>query len=391
MLPGMKVLFLTTVLPRKKRMGSEVASQAVIDALTELGAQVTVVGYVRTDDDYSVGSQEICAGKRYIETKGAGAYALLWLCLSLLKGLPYSVAKYWSGAFVSCVRKLLQQENYDLLILDHVQMSWLLEAIPLKGKLIGLAHNVEHQMYQSFIAEQKGGLRRWVYERESRLLRQMEISFANKVDQLWVLTKSDADSFAVLKKHGAIKEIPLPGGAVPTHFAVTSKAFDIGLVGSWTWKSNEEGLRWFFASVYPHLSDKFTIQVAGNGAKWLEGRYLNVEYLGFVDDVRHFLQRARAIAIPTLSGGGIQIKTLDAIASGSQIVATPLALRGIDDHPSTVAMAASAEQFAALLSSAIARSDSEVSAAQAIEWSRVRESRFRSEVDQGVQSLARQH
>ena len=77
MLRGLKVLFLTTVLPRKRRMGSEVASQTVIDALTELGAEVTVVGYIRTDDDYSLGSREVCAGKRYIETKGAGSHAAM--------------------------------------------------------------------------------------------------------------------------------------------------------------------------------------------------------------------------------------------------------------------------------------------------------------------------
>jgi polysaccharide biosynthesis protein PslH len=386
MLRGLKVLFLTTVLPRKRRMGSEVASQAVIDALTELGADVTVVGYIRTDDDYSLGSGEVCAGKRHIETKGAGAHAGMWFMQSLLKRLPYSVAKYYSSAFVASVRKLMRQDN-DLVIVDHVQMSWLIDAVPLRGKLIGMAHNVEHQMYQSFIGEQKSGVRRWVYQRESRLLREMEIAFANKVDQLWVLTQSDAKSFAVLKQNGSIKEIPLPGSAIPAGPTPVTKEFDIGMVGSWTWKANEEGLRWFFDRVYPHLPDDLTIHVAGSGAKWLDGRYGNVKYLGFVDDVQQFLQRARVIAIPTLSGGGIQIKTLDAIASGSQVVATPLALRGIDDHPPTLRAAEDAEQFARLLRSAVTSSDSAASA-QAIEWSRLRRSRFMSEVAGSVQSLA---
>ncbi len=384
---GLKVLFLTTVLPRKRRMGSEVASQTVIDALTELGAEVTVVGYIRTDDDYSLGSREVCAGKRYIETKGAGSHAAMWFMHSLLKRLPYSVAKYCSSAFVSSVRKLLRQENHDLVILDHVQMSWLIEAVPLRGKLIGMAHNVEHQMYQSFIGKQKSSGRRWVYQRESRLLREMEIAFANKVDQLWVLTQSDAESFAVLNQNGSIKEIPLPGSAVPAGLIPVTKEFDIGMVGSWTWKANEEGLRWFFEKVYPHLPDHLAIHVAGSGAKWLEGRYRNVKYLGFVDDVQQFLQRARVVAIPTLSGGGIQIKTLDAIASGSQIVATPLALRGINGHPPTVRAAENSEQFARLLRSAMKSSDSAASA-HAIEWSRLRQNRFLSEIAASVQSLA---
>ncbi len=390
MLRGLKVLFLTTVLPRKRRMGSEVASQAVIDALTELGAEVTVVGYVRTDDDYSLGSREICDGKRDIETKAAGWHAAMWFIHSLFKSLPYSVAKYRSRAFVSSVRKVLRQDDHDFVILDHVQMSWLIDAVPLKAKLIGMAHNVEHQMYQSFIGEQKSGIRHWVYRRESRLVREMEIAFANKVDQLWVLTQGDAESFALIKQNGSIKEIPLPGRANPAHPVPVAKEFDIAMVGSWTWKANEEALRWFFDRVYPNLPDDLAIQVGGSGAKWLEGRYGNVKYLGFVDDAQQFLRRAKVVALPTRSGGGIQIKTLDAIASGSQIVATPLALRGINEPPRTVRAADDPEQFARLLCSSMSSSDS-ADSADAIEWSRLRQRRFLSEVASSVESLIRLH
>ena len=386
MLRGLRVLFLTTVLPRKQRMGSEVASQMVIDALTKLGAEVTVVGYIRTGDNYDPSALEVCAGRRHIETKGAGTRAAMWFFYSLLARLPYSVAKYCSSAFVSVVRKSLRQENHDFVVLDHVQMSWLIEAVPLTGKLIGIAHNVEHQMYQTFVGEQSSDIRRGVYQRESRLLRDMEITFADKLDQLWVLTKNDAESFALFKQKASVKVISLSGSAGPSDGIVVKKAFDIGLVGSWTWKANEQGLKWFLEEIYPHLSADLAIHVAGSGAKWLEGRYGNVKYLGFVDDVRHFLQQARVVAIPTLSGGGIQIKTLDAIASGSQIVATPLALRGINDHPPTVRVTENPQEFAQLLCSAMT-SLSSADSSRAIEWSRLRQSRFLSEVGSSVQSL----
>lgn len=383
----MKILFLTTVLPRKKRMGSEVASQLIIDALVDLGNEVTVVGYVRPDDEYKLGSHEVCAGRRHIETKGAGLHSVLWLVSSFLRGLPYSVAKYRSSAFVALVKKLLREEKYDLLIVDHVQMSWVAQSIPVTDKLIGVTHNVEHQMYQSLAREQQGRLRRWVYERESRLLRKMEIDFAIKVDRLWTLTKSDAAFYAGVKENGDVKEIPLPASAVPSE-AAAMKDFDIGLIGSWTWKANEEGLTWFFDSVYPNLPPSVAIRVAGSGAKWLEGRYRNVRYLGFVDDAQGFLRQARVVAIPALSGGGIQIKTLDAIASGSQIVATALALRGIEDPPPTVRVAETPNQCATQLCLAIGSSGVEASALRAVQWAQRRKSRFRDEVDHGVKGLA---
>lgn len=383
----MKILFLTTVLPSKKRMGSEVASQSLIDALATLGNEVTVAGYVRTGDIYELGSEEVCVGRRPIESKSAGLYPLLWFARGLLGGLPYSVAKYWSRAFALFVSNQLRQGRYDLIVLDHVQMIWLADHIPYSSKLIGLAHNIEHQMYSSFIGAKESGWRRWIYERESRLLQKQETKFANRVDQLWALTKSDARFFSGIKKNGEVKEIPLPPSVMPLDVKRSSKDFDIGMIGSWTWKANEEGLQWFFNRVYPLLPQSVDIRVAGSGARWLDGKFANVKYLGFVDDAQDFLRQARVIAIPTLSGGGIQIKTLDAIASGSKIVATPLAMRGIDDRPSTVAVAENPDQFAALITTAMVPSIDDLSATDAILWSRSRLQRFHKDVLESIQKV----
>lgn len=382
-----KVLFITTVLPAKKRMGSEVASQAIIDCLVDIGVDVTVVGYVRSKDIYTLRQNEICIGSRHIESKNAGFYPLAWLARSFARRLPYSLAKYVSGRYVSRVQKLLKENDYDLVLIDHVQMNWLIDAVPLKGKLIGLAHNVEHQMYRSFIGEQKTGLRRWIYERESNLIEKVEQAFVNRVDQLWVLTKHDADTFSKIKKNGNIKEVALPASSIST-VDRPDKEYDIGLIGSWTWKANEEGLRWFFDQVYPHLPANLSIRVAGSGAQWLTGRYSNVNYVGFVDDACLFLQRARVIAIPTLSGGGIQIKTLDAIASGSRIVATPLAVRGIHDFPQTVTIADNPGHFSERLLFAIATIDVErLHSHKAIRWSANRQTNFRNEIERDIETL----
>ena len=86
MLNDMKILFLTTVLPGKRRMGSEVASQSVIDVLVKLGTRVTVVGYIRQNDDYRTGVDEISAGRRVVETSSSRIYPLFWLGSSFLQG-----------------------------------------------------------------------------------------------------------------------------------------------------------------------------------------------------------------------------------------------------------------------------------------------------------------
>ena len=388
MLDGLKVLFLTTVLPGRKRMGSEVASQSIIDALRALGADVTVAGYVRHDDAYACAANEVCVGRSYIETKGAGTYPLRWFGSALLRGLPYSVAKYRGAAFVEAVRRLLAEQDSDVVVIDHLQLSWLLPVVGRGRKLVGLMHNVEHRMYEALARDAGDRLRGWVYGREARLLRNLEADFANAVDHVWVLTQSDAQAFAALRPGARVDEIPLAADVAPVDAAAGRKQFDVGLIGSWTWRANEEGLRWFVDAVQSHLPPSVEIRIAGNGAKWLEGRFPNVRVMGFVDDAQEFLRQARVVAIPTLNGGGIQIKTLDAIASGSRIVATSIALRGIDDRPATVTLADGPADFAARIASALAATNGDAAAREAIEWSRARQRRFERVIVEQMQALA---
>ena len=382
----MKILFLTTVLPGKRRMGSEAASQAIIDALRDSGADVTVVGYVRTGDDYRAGTSEVCAGRRPIETRAAGWRPIVWFLASVSLNIPYSVAKYRSRAFVSAVRSTLREQAFQVVVVDHVQMSWLLTSIRPAGPVVAVAHNVEHRMYKDIVVGSASALQRWIYGRESRKLQGMERALANRVDQLWVLTRADAESFSALGGRASVREITLPANPRASISPPPAKEFDIGLAGSWTWKANECGLRWFFAEVYPKLAPTCSIRVAGTGADWLQGRYRNVEVVGFVHDLDRWLRSARVIAIPTLSGGGIEIKTLNAIASGTYIVATAVALRGIDAPPSTVSLAGSATAFAASLDAAISRPAGEV-ASVAVDWSVRRRRRFGIEMARNIEHL----
>jgi glycosyltransferase involved in cell wall biosynthesis len=49
-----------------------------------------------------------------------------------------------------------------------------------------------------------------------------------------------------------------------------------------------------------------------------------------VPDVRPYLDAAAVVAAPVRLGGGMRVKVLEAVASGKAIVATPLALEGLE-------------------------------------------------------------
>lgn len=350
----MQVLFLTTIIPTRQRIGSEVASQCFIDGLRQSGHQVSVVGYMRENDTFEPELQDLVVGKRYIETQEAGMFrAIAWFCLSLLLNLPYSAAKYYSRAYYKAVKALLKAHQYDVILIDHPQLGWLKPLIRTKARLVIVTHNIEHEIYSNNTKTSQNWLERWIYARESRLIKSLEDKLATTAREVWTLTVHDSNYFRSLSGIKRVRAFTLPPGlATPTEHPV-QKEFDIGLIGSWTWKANQEGLQWFLQQVYPRLSKPVSIRVAGRGADWLVDHYPGIDYCGFVPDAQEFMAKARIVAIPTLRGSGIQIKTLDAIASGSVIVATPIALRGISDLPITVQIAEQADEFAAQLSSKI--------------------------------------
>lgn len=348
-----KILFLTTVLPSQLQMGSEVASQSYIDGLSRLGYDVQVVGYMRKDDRFKPTPQEIVVDYRYIETKRAKFYVVLWMLLSFWLHLPYSAAKYYSKTYIRKVKQLLQVHQYAAVIIDHPQLGWLVPYIPTHVPLITISHNIEHEIYQSNVSITKNFISRLIYQREARLIKHMEDTIAVQSQELWALTDHDANYFASLDQNTQVRVFALPPGFSKQQTRNLEKQFDIGLIGSWAWKPNREGLEWFLQAVYPLLPSDLSIHIAGKGADSLLSNYPNIRYCGFVPDAQEFMAQAQVMAIPTLSGGGIQIKTLDAIASGSRIVATPIALRGITHPPATVQVTQQPEEFANLLDLAL--------------------------------------
>jgi polysaccharide biosynthesis protein PslH len=378
-----KALFLTTVLPSGRFTGSEVVSQLFIDGLRRCGCEVSVFGYKRAGGGHALGTGEIAIGERPIETSEAGARAFEWLASGLARRLPYSSAKYRSTAYCRAVPNFLTEDPPALVVLDHAQLFWLTDTIPAGTPLVLLAHNLEHELYASEAPRRRHALDRRIYRREACLLRAIEAQLANRATDVWTLTDHDREGFERLGANRA-RSFAFPSEG-PKRQTDVAKDYDVCLLGSWTWRPNADGLRWFIESVYPSVPPDISIHVGGKGADWLHA-YAGVRYHGLVPDAHEFLRRARVVAVPSTRGAGIQIKTLDAIASGSAVVATPLALRGIDDPPRSVRVAETAAKFADRIRTLVMDGSCEVDS-DALAWSDARQAQFYDDLAERLAEL----
>jgi glycosyltransferase involved in cell wall biosynthesis len=56
----------------------------------------------------------------------------------------------------------------------------------------------------------------------------------------------------------------------------------------------------------------------------------NIVVTGYVDDVTPYLDQAAVVVVPLRLGGGMRVKVLEALAAGKAVVASPLAVEGLD-------------------------------------------------------------
>lgn len=384
----MKILYLTTVLPSKIKTGSEIASQCFINALKQSGHEVLILGYQRKNDFFEKSFPEIPVAERHIETDKAMLHPILWMVLSLRKNLPYSAAKYYSEMYINKVKTFVSYGKFDIVIIDHAQLGWLADSINNKTQVIFIQHNIEHQIYLAHFNSTNHNILKFIYKREARLIESMENTLANVVKEVWTLTANDSRYVYSVKKEGRVRVFAVPSSltTLPDRLPKV-KTCDIGIIGTWTWKPNRLGLKWFFQAVYPHLPADLSIQVAGRGAEWLHGQYSNVKYCGFVPSAQAFMEQAKVIAIPSISGSGVQIKTLDAIASGVPVVATPVALRGISEYPRSVIVAERPEDFANSLTQLLALLTVPDFYRDGIAWSQSRREKFFADVAEALDAF----
>jgi len=143
--------------------------------------------------------------------------------------------------------------------------------------------------------------------------------------------REEADFRAMLpeKSHAllypAVPEAPTgPGGP------------DIVLVASNN-SANVDSVIWFLREVAP-LAQDVAVKIAGNvdaGVRSREPMLFERHkdwFLGRVEDPGAIYAGARLALLPTISGHGLSIKTVEAMASGLPLIATALAFRGMGEE-----------------------------------------------------------
>jgi sugar transferase (PEP-CTERM/EpsH1 system associated) len=198
-----------------------------------------------------------------------------------------------------------------------------------------------------------GGLRRWIYQREARTLRQFEIRIVAHARTTLVVNDRERD--ALLDLAPGARVVAIANGIDLDAFAPSAEpraSSQVVFCGVMNYAPNVEGVTWLAKEVWPLVRtarpDARFVIVGADPAR--EVRALaasdpSIAVTGAVPAVQPYLWNAAVAIAPLWITQGLQNKVLEALAAGLPVVTTPAVAEGlpIEARPGCVIAGTSAD------------------------------------------------
>ncbi|HEX7367748.1 MAG TPA: glycosyltransferase family 4 protein [Pelobium sp.] len=338
----MRVLILTNRVPFPANGGYAIVVHNTIQSLLDLGCQVTLFSlnttkhYVNVQeiDDPIFKKIKFLQYKIDNRVKAKGAF------FNLFSRKSYNVSRFYSAGCASRLAHLLKKENFDIIQFEGLQVTPYMPVVQLnaKAKLVYRAHNIEHQIWKRLTIKESFLLRKFYLHLLSKRLQSFESSILNNFDAILAISFVDEHFFNSLGYQQNVHTFPVALNLNNYHHDYKlSPNKSVGYIGSMDWRPNIEGLDWFLDNVWPNimqLGSGITFHLAGKNIPEHYQDLANEHFLieGEVENAKEFIARQHVMIVPLLSGSGMRVKIIEAMALGKCIIATSIAAEGINYH-----------------------------------------------------------
>jgi glycosyltransferase involved in cell wall biosynthesis len=292
-----------------------------------------------------------------------------WSRLSaLLQGRPLWAVFTAVAAYKTRLHALVQSWSPDIIQIEyHVMGQYLSELESCAAPRVLVEHEpgvmAAYDLWQSH-----KGLRRSVYYFNLLAWRRFETAVVRKVQTVVAFTERDRQEIARFGWPTPIIRIPI-GTDVPQYPLNTVGCLPLSLVfvGSFGHPPNVDAAMRLVTTIFPRVQAKIPqlmLYLVGDEPPKRIRRLATSDIIvtGRVPDVTPYLDSAALVVAPLRLGGGMRVKVLEAIAAGKPLVATPLAIEGLDlvngEH---LLLADSDEQFSEALIQLLTDADKRVS------------------------------
>ena len=356
----MRILMLTQVVVYPADAGPKIKTLQVLRYLAT-HHQVVYCTFVRSPQEAQDAEKlrEICCRVSTVPIKRSKISDARFLLESLFSGDSFILRRDDRAAMHDIVRQLLREEHIDVLHVDQLNM---MRFVPpdWPGTVILDEHNAVWQVVERLEKGTRNPISRGLLRREVRLIRKYEGMACRRAKT--VLAVSEQDRHALRDVAGEsvpIELVPITVDAqrFETLYAARDPQPDrLFTIGTLFWPPNSEGVIWWLREGYKYLRDlcpDMTYDIVGarppHTLQVLAEQSPGVRLHGYVANAEPFWRSAGVLAVPLLSGGGVRVKILEAMAMGVPVVSTTIGCEGLAvQHGVHLLVADTPEDFARL-------------------------------------------
>ena len=255
--------------------------------------------------------------------------------LNLFSSQSYVIERFRSSEFENALIKLLKENTFDIVHVDGLPTCLYIDTIRQnsKSKIVQRAHNVECKIWERAATADANPLKRWYLGIQARRLKAFEKEVLGKVDTVLAISREDEGFIYDLQPKS--KTIIVPAGLDIDESKPVSqpKGVNLFFIGSFDWLPNLQGLYWFLQDVWPKVHSAFpsiTLHIAGKKMpeQFHKLSSLNIVAHGEVPSSSEFMDKYTVLVSPLISGSGVRIKIIEAMAIGKVVLSTTVSAEG---------------------------------------------------------------
>lgn len=264
---------------------------------------------------------------------------------SLVSSLSFERLRVIVPAMQDSIDRVLRGRRFDVVNLEFTFLGgYNLRQAPagqLAPAVIVDSHNIDYDLARQYASANGSIVRRLYAGINWRKLRREELTCYQDADGVYLC--SQADQQRLLDETPGAHTTVIPNAADVDYYQRCPEdpppdGRTVVFFGLMSYAPNVDGIMYFLRDIWPKIAathPQARCKIIGGSppSSLLALAGPQIEFTGFVPDLRPHLAGAAVVVVPLRLGGGTRLKVVEAMAMGKAIVSTTLGAEGIETVP----------------------------------------------------------